>query len=386
MIYAIDHDHSGSNGKAKPTQVLRPLPGLVRLSRAIDAAAAVSTPTTAASPAPSNRSEHADHNSRRNLQAHQPRHRASRPRTARAAGVEGRWEGGGQEIVTSGAFADWRTRRSIAGYYRHFFAFSNHLQVLLGQIVLLRLWIDPTPAHRPRAAHKGDQSMIHNLKVLIAAAMVLMAFGALSATAHAAEEKFHCSVEPCTLTLAPDETAGTTTAHHVFVVKGTTAAGAEGLSSITWDQLTGEATSITKTPTELTFVNLTYENSAKEMKCKIGGSETVEINVTTCDYRLTSAGGNTPAGSELHVLCSTAGDAIDFNIKGTLCLQITPFTALGIGYHTIGFQPNRRMTATVKVTIPKGGSRFEKRWQRKLCGAWTICCPPHGIRHRQYSY
>jgi hypothetical protein len=196
--------------------------------------------------------------------------------------------------------------------------------------------------------------MIRNLKVLIAAAMALAAFGALSATAHAAEEKFHCSVEPCTLTLGPDETAGTTTAHHVFVVKGTTAAGAEASVSFTCNQLTGHATSATKTATELTFTSLKYENSLGEQKCKVGASETVEVNFTSCDYKFTSTGGSTVTGSQVHVLCITAGDAIDISIKGTLCLQVTPFTANGIGYHDSNIGGAKKIvTATAKVTIPK---------------------------------
>jgi len=194
--------------------------------------------------------------------------------------------------------------------------------------------------------------MIRNLKVLIAAAMALAAFGVFSATAHAAEEKFHCSVEPCRLTLAPDEAAGTTTAHHVFVLKGKNAGGGEVAVSITCNQLTGEATSVTKTATELTLTNLKYENLAGEAKCKVAATEIVTINFTSCDYNFKSTKGSTST-AQAHVLCSTAGDGIDVFINGTLCLVVTPFTSTGIGYHDPKIGGERKIvTATTNVAIP----------------------------------
>jgi len=198
--------------------------------------------------------------------------------------------------------------------------------------------------------------MIRNLKVLIAAAMALAAFGAFSATAHALPDEFHCSVEPCYGTLEPDEKAGTTTAHHVFVVKGKTAAGAEASTSFTCDQLTGTLTLATKTATEVTVKGdptgaPKYENAAGTQKCKVGASETVEVDMTSCHYQFTAAGGTTDA-AEVHVLCSTVGDGIDIKINGTLCLQVTPTTATGIGYRTVGTTPNRKITVTANVALP----------------------------------
>jgi len=200
--------------------------------------------------------------------------------------------------------------------------------------------------------------MIRNLKVLIAAAMALAAFGALSATAHAAEELFHCSVNPCTLTLSPDEVAGTTTAHHVFVVKGKTKAGAEASVSFTCNQLAGQAT-VEKEPEtagtskKATFTNLKYANSAGEKKCKIGAAETVEVDFTTCDYQFTSTGGSTDLG-EVHVLCVNPGDGIDIKVNGTLCIKVTPFTAKGLGYHDVdpAGVKHEVLTATANVSIP----------------------------------
>ena len=194
--------------------------------------------------------------------------------------------------------------------------------------------------------------MIRNLKVLFAAAMALAAFGAFSSSAHAAEELFHCTVAPCTATLAADETAGTTTAHHVFVVKGKTAGGTESSFSITCPQLTGQATLSTQTATEATVTNLKYENAKSEARCVFFGSESLEINFTSCDYKVQSLNGS-KSTAQVHVLCSTAGDAIDLSIKGTLCFQITPFTSTGLGYHDslIG-GVKKVVTATANVAVP----------------------------------
>jgi len=202
--------------------------------------------------------------------------------------------------------------------------------------------------------------MIRNLKVLIAAAMALMAFGALSATAHAAEEKFHCSVAPCRATLAPDETAGTTTAHHVFVVKGESNGGVKGSSvSFTCNQLSGEATSALATTTELTFTKLKYLNSAGEDKCKVGASETVTVDFTECDYKFTSTGGGTAEGSEVHVLCPP-GQAIHIKINGTSCITIDALTAKAIGYHDSNIGGAKKIvTATANVALPPAAVTLE---------------------------
>jgi len=201
--------------------------------------------------------------------------------------------------------------------------------------------------------------MIRNLKVLIAAAMALMAFGALSATAHAAEEKFHCSAAPCRATLAPDETVGTTTAHHVFVVKGKTSGGAEASASFTCNQLGGTATSATTTATELTFQSLKYSNSAGEEKCKVGASETVKVDFNGCDYKFTSTNGSKAVPTEqaqVHVACPKVAEvtqAIEITINGTACLKIGEFSAPGIGYHDSGIGGAKKIvTATANVVVP----------------------------------
>jgi hypothetical protein len=211
--------------------------------------------------------------------------------------------------------------------------------------------------------------MIRNLKVLLAAAMALAAFGALSATAHAAEEVFHCSVEKnCTATLSPDEAAGTVTAHHVFVLKGKNALGEPTSVSFTCNQLSGEASSEAKTTSELTFTNLKYLNSAGEKKCKVGASETVEVNFTSCDYKFTSTNGS-KSTAEVHVLCPTAGDGIDILVSGELCVKITPLTGTGLGYTTRGAAPSRFVTATANVSLPISAVMLENKTGAKCAGA-----------------
>jgi len=88
--------------------------------------------------------------------------------------------------------------------------------------------------------------MFRNLKILALAGMAMAALGAFGASGAKAAE-FHCSAEPCRYTLKPDGTGKT--AHHVFRVKNSI-----GESFVfTCDQLTGEATTATKSVTTLTF-------------------------------------------------------------------------------------------------------------------------------------
>jgi len=202
--------------------------------------------------------------------------------------------------------------------------------------------------------------MVRNLRSLVAAATTLAVFGTLGATAHAAEE-FHCSVAPCTWTLLPDEKAGEVTAHQVFVVKGRKSDGTPLSASFTCDQLGGTATSEAKTTSELTFTsgNLKYKNSKNEQKCKVGASETVEINFTSCDYGFKSTNGAIST-AELHLRCEKLGDGVDIYINSVLCLKITPFTAKGLGYHDsfIGGAKNI-ITATMNVPVPVGAIMME---------------------------
>jgi len=191
--------------------------------------------------------------------------------------------------------------------------------------------------------------MIRNLKVLLLAAMALTAFGALNAAgAHAAEEKFHCSVEPCRLTARSDGTTNTATAHQVFVVSDTSSPVRS--DSFTCASVTGEANSATKTNTELKLENIVYARP-----CTVNGSGSVDVRMNSCTYLFRSTGGGTVAGAEVHIECPGAKHIeIELtNASGvTLCtLEVTPQTVTsGIKYHTIGTAPNREATVEAAAT------------------------------------
>src|ERR1044071_7826597 len=124
--------------------------------------------------------------------------------------------------------------------------------------------------------------------------MALAAFGAIGISgAQAAEETFHCSVGPCTLTLQKDGTGPT--AHQVFGLKGETYGRVKGASiAFTCDQVTGKGTVNAKTATEAAIRNFRYDG------CKWFGQE-FPTDFNSCGYKFTSTGGGTVAGSQLHL-------------------------------------------------------------------------------------
>jgi hypothetical protein len=192
--------------------------------------------------------------------------------------------------------------------------------------------------------------MIRNLKVLLAAAMALAAFGALSASAAHAAPEFHCEVAPCTVTLSTDGTG--TTAHHVFIVENA----AKETGSLTCESLNGEATSATTTSTDLTFRNLVYSN------CKINGVTKTNIRMNECHYTVTPvtepAGGlnGTNGGATLHIIC-TGVKHIEIENSGTGCIfEVTPQTLRGLHYHNIGTKGTTSTEVTIEVLISAAAS------------------------------
>jgi len=174
--------------------------------------------------------------------------------------------------------------------------------------------------------------MIRNLKVLLAAAMALAAFGALSATAHAAAE-FHCSVAPCTFTAGADGTGAT--AHQVFIVKNKS--GETG--SFTCNTVTGEGTSATKTVASIPLTNIVYST------CKINGVTPFNVRMNKCTYTFAALNGAT--GASIEVKCPEAKH-IELENTGTGCiLEVTPQTLTGAKYHNIGTSG----TPTTEVTV-----------------------------------
>ena len=146
--------------------------------------------------------------------------------------------------------------------------------------------------------------MTRNLKVLLAAAMALAALGAIAASS-ASAALFHCEkAEPCRATLKPDETAGTKTAHHVFIVKGKNGAGESVSGSFTCNQLTGEGTA-KETSSELTITGLAYDS------CNIAGTP-VTVDMNGCDYLFAAGPPGTvtvtcPEGKQIELTVIAAG-------------------------------------------------------------------------------
>jgi len=209
--------------------------------------------------------------------------------------------------------------------------------------------------------------MFRNLKVLLAAALALTAFGAIAASAHA-EDEFHCSANPCRGTLSTDGTGKE--AHHVFIIEN--AATTESVS-FTCESLRGDLEFAGNVAKEVTLTSIAYDN------CTANGSAGVIVDMNGCDYRFTGAGGRSEDKAEVHVECPE-GKQIEITYNGCIA-TVTPLRATGIGYTTKGVSPNREVTATVNhVTIPaerihligtKAQCLISVAEERKLVGTYT---------------
>ena len=180
--------------------------------------------------------------------------------------------------------------------------------------------------------------MIRNLKVLLGAAMVLAAFGAVTASvaqAHTPAE-FHCHVEPCAATLEADGTEAT--AHHVLAIKNSVGESV----SFTCTKLEGIATSATKTPTSVEVTNLVYTHYT------VAGQASI-IRMNGCKYSYTAVGMVTITGC-------IAGKKIEMEIVSTGCIMtVKEQVVSGIKFHNIGTTAtppaasNTHVTAEAKV-------------------------------------
>jgi hypothetical protein len=175
--------------------------------------------------------------------------------------------------------------------------------------------------------------MIRNLKVLVAAAMVLGVLGAVGASGSQAAQ-FHCSVEPCTGTLKPDGVANSQTAHHVFIVENV--ATTESVV-FTCGSLDGEATASTKTVTQVEFKNLNYT------ECTVNGSGGVTVDMNGCKYNFTPAGTVTITG------CTNAAKRIEITTEGCTYVISEQGPLSTITYHNVGTTPNREITGSANV-------------------------------------
>ena len=140
--------------------------------------------------------------------------------------------------------------------------------------------------------------MTRNLKLLLAAALTLLAFGAIGVSgAQAAGEEFHCSVTPCRLTARQDGTGKT--AHEVLILEN--AAVTESIS-FTCETVTAHARYEGKTTKEITFTEINYGEDGKN--CTVNGSPGMTIDTAGCDYLFTSER-NANARAVVHIVCET---------------------------------------------------------------------------------
>ncbi len=184
--------------------------------------------------------------------------------------------------------------------------------------------------------------MIRYLKVLIGAVLALTAFGALSASAHAAEERFHCSVAPCTLTLKQDGAVGTKTGHQVFEVT-------DGINTVsfTCNHLTAHATSLTKTTNTLTITGIEYT------ECSVAGSGAVTVRMNKCDYHVIGTPPVEKVGkAHLTVKCEEKSK-IEVEIVETKCIQTIGETGdlTGLTPHNIGEAAKTTTEVTVESNV-----------------------------------
>jgi hypothetical protein len=183
--------------------------------------------------------------------------------------------------------------------------------------------------------------MIRNLKILIAVAMALVAFGAISVSGAQAAE-FHCSVEPCTVTVKPDGTPGLAgkTAHSVFIVKQ----GAVSVST-TCQQVSGDSTSASKTFKTLTLGQLVYSG------CDVaGGASTVKMN--GCEYHIVSPG-VAPHDATMQIKCP-AGKVIEEEVPATGCLITIGSTGIlggGLKFHDAETGGIKKELITAETTV-----------------------------------
>jgi len=122
--------------------------------------------------------------------------------------------------------------------------------------------------------------MNSKLKLLTAGLLALGVLAAANVTGAAAAE-FHCTVEPCRVTLKPD--GETKTAHQVLTVKKEIGGFVVEAYGFTCSSVTGEGTLVGKLSKEMTLFNLEYHNCVT-----IGTNAQVKMN--GCDYVLGSSG------------------------------------------------------------------------------------------------
>jgi hypothetical protein len=179
--------------------------------------------------------------------------------------------------------------------------------------------------------------MIRNLRILMLAAMALAVIGASNASGAQAAE-FHCSVQPCRLTLKPDGVVPSVTAHQNFRFNST---GGDSVE-FTCDSVSGEATQSAKTSPEITLTNIEYQH------CTGNGSAAVHMN--GCDYLFTSAG-------QMSIKCPE-GKKIEWVAVNCVVTIGTQGPLSGVKFHDAGVTKSEitveNLVKGIKGTIDEG--------------------------------
>lgn len=185
--------------------------------------------------------------------------------------------------------------------------------------------------------------MTHRLKVLFLAVIAVGAVSAISASAAYAAPEFHSHLEKTTLTVQQDGpgTALDKTGHQVFDF------GENG--AFTCRTISADATTSTKTTTEITVTNIVYGG------CTFLGSPST-INMNGCHFLLTSSGGGIKNGMEtgqLHIQCPV-GSSITWGIATctvTMPAQTPHGPSNKLTFHNIGSTVDSTTEITVEPTV-----------------------------------
>jgi hypothetical protein len=185
--------------------------------------------------------------------------------------------------------------------------------------------------------------MTRNLKVLLAAAMALAAFGAVGVTgASAAGEQFHCEIEPCRIRASQDGTGKT--GHQVFNVEE----GGQIKLSVTCETVSGEATTTTKTPKTIELTNIAYGGCTDHIAPEL------VVDMNGCTYLFFSER-NASKTASVEVKCpGTNVIELTFRDPTSHALKCTIDIAggqdlTGINYHNIGTAGTETTETTVEA-------------------------------------
>jgi hypothetical protein len=168
--------------------------------------------------------------------------------------------------------------------------------------------------------------MFRNLKLAASAGAAALAAVCALGLSSAQAAEFHCSVEPCRVTVKPDGTGKTR--HQVFVIGN----GSESIS-FTCNEVSGEGTPLVKTSLELTISKIEYQT------CAVIGTA-VAIKMNGCDYLLTAEG-------KFSIKCPP-GQKIEWNVLGCTATIGAQGPLSGVKFSNISSKSEITMETAVK--------------------------------------